>query len=213
MKSFITAASSSLVLALSSFAQVVHGGGIHTKQIKNLVTFGDSYTDIVNVGDGGVAWPVYAAGYANLSLFPFAQSGATCSNNLTFRPYPSVFESQLPTYFQEKASLDLSPQETVYTLWIGTNDLGSNALLTGSDKASLVNVTACMVNWVQVLYESGARNFIFQNVSSYHNWLTCTHSMHYDRSSHCKIFRCTPQCPIRTGFGRPLAILQNGVSL
>ncbi|EEB99252.1 hypothetical protein MPER_01101, partial [Moniliophthora perniciosa FA553] len=139
--------------------------GVAPGQIKNLVTFGDSYTDVVSTGDGGVAWPVYAAGYANVSLHPFARSGATCSNNITFRPFPPVFESQLPLYFSERdnGTLVLSPEDTVYTLWIGTNDLGANALLTGHTNGSLVDVTKCMVNWVQVLYDSGARNFIFQN--------------------------------------------------
>ncbi|KAF8880635.1 GDSL lipase/acylhydrolase [Infundibulicybe gibba] len=141
-------------------------GALRPKQIKNLVTFGDSYTDVVSVGDGGVAWPVYAAGYASLSLFPFARSGATCSNNITFRPFPSVFESQLPLYFAEAANgtVKLNPEETLYTLWIGTNDLGVNALITGSDDASIVDVAECMVNWVRALYASGARNFLFQNM-------------------------------------------------
>jgi phospholipase/lecithinase/hemolysin len=179
MKSFVAAALWS-VLALSTSA--VHGSGVHPEQIKQFVTFGDSYTDIVNVGDGGVAWPVYAAGYANVSLYPFARSGGTCSNNLTYRPFPSVFESQLPQYFQQKDSLKLDPQETLYTLWIGTNDLGVNALLTGSDKASIVNVTTCMVNWVKVLYQSGARNFLFQNVSNLRErLLTCTHLSRHNR--------------------------------
>ena len=152
-------------MALSTLAS--NGKGVGQKQIKNLVTFGDSYTDVVAVGDGGVAWPVYAAGYAGVTLYPFARSGATCSNNITYRPFPSVFESQLPAYFGNQSHLDLSPDETIYSLWIGTNDVGVGALLTGSDNASLVDVTACMVNWVKVLYESGARNFIFQNVSDH----------------------------------------------
>ncbi|KAF9465451.1 GDSL lipase/acylhydrolase [Collybia nuda] len=152
------------LLAISVSTITTNAAGVRPGQIKNLVTFGDSYTDVVNVGDGGVAWPVYAARYAHLDLFPFARSGATCSNNLTFRPFPPVFESQLPDYFSQKQSLRLTPQETIYTLWIGTNDVGANALLTGSDAASIVDVSACMVNWVKVLYESGARNFLFQNM-------------------------------------------------
>ncbi|KAF8884190.1 GDSL lipase/esterase [Infundibulicybe gibba] len=140
-------------------------GALRPKQIKNLVTFGDSYTDVVSTGDGGVAWPVYAAGYASVSLFPFARSGATCSNNITFRPFPSVFESQLPLYFAEatNGTLKLKPEETLYTLWIGTNDVGANALTT-KNEASIVDVAECMVNWVSVLYASGARNFLFQNM-------------------------------------------------
>ncbi|KAF9040087.1 GDSL lipase/acylhydrolase [Panaeolus papilionaceus] len=141
--------------------------GLRPKQIKNLVTFGDSYTDTVIVSNGGTQWPVYASGFAKVNLFPFARSGATCSNNITFRPFPSLFESQLPTYFQASAkggTIKVKPEETLYTLWLGTNDVGSNALLTGSDNASLVDVTTCMINWVKTLYQSGARNFLFQNM-------------------------------------------------
>ncbi|RDB29885.1 Acetylesterase [Hypsizygus marmoreus] len=151
---------------LSHSLSLVHAIGVRPGQIKNLVTFGDSYTDVIITGDGGVAWPAYAAGYAHLSLFPFARAGATCSNDITFRPFPSLFESQLPLYFTETAngSLKADPWETIYTLWIGTNDVGANALLTGSAKASIVDVTACAINWVKVLYERGARNFLFQNM-------------------------------------------------
>ncbi|KAK0436820.1 carbohydrate esterase family 16 protein [Desarmillaria tabescens] len=135
-------------------------------QVKNLVTFGDSYTDIVPVRDRGAAWPVYAAGYANLTLYPFARSGATCSNNLTPRLFPSIFESQLPLYFAEKhnGSIEVNAEETLYTLWIGTNDVGVGSLVTGSNGAPIVDVAGCMVNWVKVLYEDGARNFLVQNM-------------------------------------------------
>ncbi|KDR73972.1 hypothetical protein GALMADRAFT_596103 [Galerina marginata CBS 339.88] len=150
-----------------SVVHIVAGAGVGPGQIKNLVTFGDSYTDVGIVSDGGTPWPIYASGYAKVKLFPFARSGATCSNNITFRPFPSLFERQLPAYFNatpEKGPGSLNPAQTIYTLWLGTNDVGSNALLTGSDKASLVDVTTCMINWVKVLYASGARNFLFQNM-------------------------------------------------
>ena len=111
-----------------------------------------------------------AAQDGGFNLFPFAKSGATCSNNLTDRPFPSVFESQLPTYFTEVANgtLKLNPHETIYTLWIGTNDVGANALLTGGQAqgVTIVDTVGCAVNWVSTLYKSGARNFIFQNVSA-----------------------------------------------
>ncbi len=121
-------------------------------------------------GDAGVAWPIYAARDGNFNLFPFARSGATCSNNLTDRPFPSVFESQLPLYFTEKSngSLRLDALDTIYTLWIGTNDVGVNALLTGSGApgVTLVDTVSCAINWITTLYKSGARNFLFQNVGS-----------------------------------------------
>ena len=99
---------------------------------------------------------------------PFAKSGAPCSNNLTARPFPSLFEDELPLYFTQTAngSLKLDPAETIYTLWIGTNDVGDGALLTGhgAPGVTVVDTVTCAVNWVQTLYDSGARNFIFQNV-------------------------------------------------
>ncbi len=115
-------------------------------------------------------WPVVAAQEGKFDLFPFAKSGATCSNNLTSRPFHSVFESQLPTYFAEKANGSLgalNPEETIYTLWIGTNDVGVGELLVGGQTpgVTVVDTVTCAVNWVTTLYKRGARNFIFQNVS------------------------------------------------
>lgn len=121
------------------------------------------------MGDGGTAWPVYAARDGNFKLFPFARSGATCSNNITFRPFPPVFESQLPLFLEEtrNGTLRLNPEETIITLWIGTNDVGANALLTGSaPTATVANTTECAVNFVKTMFENGARNFLFQNVRS-----------------------------------------------
>ena len=114
-------------------------------------------------------WPIFAAEDGGFALYPFAKAGATCSNNITSRPFPSVFESQLPTYFAEVANgtLELDPAETMYTLWIGTNDVGYLGLLTGKQApgVTVVDTVACAVTWVKVLYAAGARNFIFQNVS------------------------------------------------
>jgi len=79
-----------------------------------------------------------------------------------------VFESQLPLYFEQvsNGSLSLNPYDTIYTLWIGTNDVGVGALLTGDQTpgVTLANTITCAVNWVKVLYASGARNFLFQNM-------------------------------------------------
>ncbi|EKM54516.1 carbohydrate esterase family 16 protein [Phanerochaete carnosa HHB-10118-sp] len=129
-------------------------------QIKNLVTFGDSYTDVVVTGDHGISRPVFAAQNGNLVLFPFARAGATCSNNITFRPFPSVFGTQLPIYFAEKenGTLHLRPDETIYTLWIGTNDVGANSLIVGEGTpgATVVNTTACAMIPLQktILYSA-----------------------------------------------------------
>ncbi|EED83545.1 predicted protein [Postia placenta Mad-698-R] len=155
-------------LVVLAAAQLAATQGPQPGQIKNLVTFGDSYTDVYQTGDGGTAWPVYAAMYGNFSLYPYAKAGATCSNKLVDRPYGSVTEYQLPLYLTEKdnGSLELDPDVTVYTLWIGTNDNGAGGILTGDQTpgVTLVDTITCAVNWVKTLYTSGARNFVFQNV-------------------------------------------------
>lgn len=155
-------------LVILAVVQLGAGQGVYPGQIKNLVTFGDSYSDVYVPGDNATAWPVYAAMYGDFTLYPFARSGATCSNYLTYKPFPSVFESQLPLYFTDKynGSLELDPTSTMYTLWIGTNDVGVNALLTGSQTpgVTLVDTVTCSIEWIKVLYASGARNFIMQNM-------------------------------------------------
>ncbi len=65
----------STALALLSAVSCItptYAKGVSRGQIKNLVTFGDSYTDTVVVSNGGTQWPIYAAGYAHVNLFPFA---------------------------------------------------------------------------------------------------------------------------------------------
>ncbi|KAL9709582.1 hypothetical protein Ac2012v2_007321 [Leucoagaricus gongylophorus] len=139
----------------------------HKNQLKALVTFGDSYTDTTFISNGGtIQWPQYVALYADIDLYPFAKAGATCSNNITFGPFPPVFESQIPTFLDEKNNhtIKLDQKSTLYSLWIGTNDIGVSSLLTGDNDASIVDVAQCMVDWVKTMYKNGARNFLFQNM-------------------------------------------------
>jgi len=137
-------------------------------RIKNLVTFGDSYTDVVVISNNGTQWPVYAASYAHVNLFPFARSGAPCSQTLTPRPFPAVVQDEIPAYLAEvkNRSVSVRSDDTLYTLWIGTNDMGPNTLLTGGvvNDANIVDVTECAIDWVKTLYKSGARNFLLQNM-------------------------------------------------
>jgi len=81
-----------LVFALLVLTTLSWAAGVAPGQIKNFVTFGDSYTDssYYPSADGGYAWPTWAAMYGDLNLYGFARSGATCSNLLTYRPFPSV---------------------------------------------------------------------------------------------------------------------------
>ncbi|EJD37645.1 carbohydrate esterase family 16 protein [Auricularia subglabra TFB-10046 SS5] len=149
----------------SSLLSVTVAGSF--SRFTDLVTFGDSFTDTENVSDGGVAWPVYAAGYANVTLHPFARSGATCSRAVTPRTAPPVKESQIPAFQKTLKNTTLSLEQTVFTVWIGTNDVGTQGgLITGDAPrgVTIVNVTECAVNLVSTMYDLGARNFIFMNM-------------------------------------------------
>ncbi|THH26329.1 hypothetical protein EUX98_g7858 [Antrodiella citrinella] len=98
------------------------------KQIQRLVVFGDSYS-VQNVGDGRIQWPDWVASpdYANVELFDFAQSGATCSEALTPRTFPAIMQDELPLFTaqQQNGTLPkLNAGETLFAAWIGTNDVG-----------------------------------------------------------------------------------------
>lgn len=88
----------SALLALTTSSWAV---GVAPGQIKNFVTFGDSYTDssYYPSADGGYAWPTWAAMYGDFNLYGFARSGATCSNLLTYRPFPPIMGESAPIGF------------------------------------------------------------------------------------------------------------------
>ncbi|TFY80148.1 hypothetical protein EWM64_g3861 [Hericium alpestre] len=157
-----------LLASSSRAAPAAPALGPRPGQIKNFVTFGDSYTDVTIDINGSTTWPVYVAGYAHLNLFPFAHAGATCNQSLTPRQYPAVMQDELPEYFAQvnNGSIKVKGDDTIYSLWIGTNDLGPNTLLTGGviHNATVVDTTMCAIHWIQTLYNSGARNFIYQNI-------------------------------------------------
>lgn len=87
-----------------------------------------------------------------------------------------MFESQLPLYFAEvrNRTIQLNASETLYTLWIGTNDVGVNSLLVGQGgpSATVVNTTRCAVSWIKTLYDSGARNFLDDPAAEDHSVLS-----------------------------------------
>lgn len=151
---------------LASTLSAIAEASCSSKPFKNLVTFGDSYTDngrlgyyISNDGNpppagtlqqqsndtasGGYAWGQFVEQYTGAAYFDYAVSGATCSNEIISRylsfidkPFPSVVDDELPSFvadvqFQALYS-NRTAENTVYALWIGTNDLGYGAFLSDS---------------------------------------------------------------------------------
>ncbi|KAN0082890.1 carbohydrate esterase family 16 protein [Tylopilus felleus] len=161
---FTFLASAILVLVTPSISL-----GVVPGQIKNFFTFGDSYTDSLYYpsADGGYQWSTWAAEYGPFNLYgEFARSGATCSNFLTYRPLSSHYGVADSGILERDLRWYSDSQEPMYTIWIGTNDLGVNTLLMASDApgVSIVPVRQCAIDVLKRLYESGARNFIMQNI-------------------------------------------------
>ena len=108
-------------------------------------------------------------------------SGAVCSNAITPRPlafpnqsYPSVHDYEVPAFIADagyngsdgKPFLDVPVDETVYAIWIGTNDVGNGAFLTDSqvkDK-TLADFLDCVYSAIDRLYAAGGRYFVLMNL-------------------------------------------------
>ncbi|KAI1343248.1 carbohydrate esterase family 16 protein [Xylariaceae sp. FL0016] len=186
------------------FAGLVAGRSFHVpEEIKNLVVFGDSYTDegrlsyfINNNGtappagyeipasnftaSGGYTWPHFASQILGAKTYNYAVSGAVCSNELISRylesidaPFPSVIDYEIPAFQADlKASVGNTTlfegrdaANTVYALWIGTNDLGVNAFLTDSQLrgSTISDFLDCIWSVFDGIYSTGGRRFVILN--------------------------------------------------
>lgn len=92
---------------------------------------------------GGLTWGQFVQQNTGVAYFDYAVSGATCSNDIISRylasldgPFPSVVDDELPSFVADVEAQTLyanrTAANTVYALWIGTNDLGYGAFLTDS---------------------------------------------------------------------------------
>ena len=144
---------------------------------------------------GGRTWPRYVVQYTGatkqgkwtpqMTLYNYAVSGAVCSNNITPRwleaindNFPSVLEYEASAFVADLPAtkvnstpavplytLKLTAQDSVYALWIGTNDLGIWAFLTDSQIPGkvLADYTSCVYNVFDKLYAQGGRHFVLMN--------------------------------------------------
>ncbi|CAN8102604.1 unnamed protein product [Discula destructiva] len=127
---------------------------------------------------GGLAWGQYVQQYTGVAYFDYAVSGATCSNEIISRhfsainkPFPSVVDDQLPSFVADVGVATLyenrTAENTVYALWIGTNDLGYGAFLTDS-QAPGTNITTyidCVWSVFDTIYSTGGRRFVLLNTA------------------------------------------------
>ncbi|KAI5860931.1 carbohydrate esterase family 16 protein [Durotheca rogersii] len=126
---------------------------------------------------GGVSWPQIAGKQIGAKVYNYAVSGAVCTD---FFPevLPSVQEYESPAFLADVAWKDPKTgtntlyvnrraDNTVYSLWIGANDLGVNAFLTDSQQAgkSLEDFVECIWPAYDAIYRAGGRKFVLFNVA------------------------------------------------
>ncbi|PVI06255.1 carbohydrate esterase family 16 protein [Periconia macrospinosa] len=135
-----------------------------------------------DASSGGRIWARYASIYSNLNLYNYAVSGAVCSNKISPRyfsainaPFPDILGYELPAFIADSnytspngtAFFTGKPSDTIYTIWIGTNDIGNYAFLTDSQVRgkTLPDYLSCVYQVVKALYDNGARYFVLMNLA------------------------------------------------
>lgn len=134
---------------------------------------------------GGYPWPDWVHWYSGARIYNYAVSGAVCSSRITprFSPItnanlPDIEQYEVPAWLADKQHVepsgkklfDTPPDETVYSMWIGTNDLNMGTMLEDSQRPG-TNVTTyldCVFDQLQRIYQNGARYFVLQNLVPLH---------------------------------------------
>lgn len=128
-----------------------------------------------NASTGGRVWPQYVEQYVGVKSYDYAVSGAVCDNSYQPGRRNGILQNQIPTFLANKeyvnsttgkGILKIPQAETVYAIWIGTNDLGATVFLTEEQPKGLplTAYTNCVFAQLDRLYESGARKFVLMNV-------------------------------------------------
>ncbi|KAA8571849.1 hypothetical protein EYC84_001809 [Monilinia fructicola] len=131
---------------------------------------------------GGVTWDRWVSNYSGAKLYDYAVAGAVCSNDIVRRYLPSIFRDFPDVIYEVDAFVadvnyinsstntntlytNRKPDNTVYSIWIGTNDLGAGGFLTDSslNGTTIPDYVDCIFDRFEELYQSGGRYFVLMN--------------------------------------------------
>ncbi|KAH8892920.1 hypothetical protein GQ53DRAFT_121299 [Thozetella sp. PMI_491] len=125
---------------------------------------------------GGLAWGQLIRASTGVTYLDYASDGATCSNEIIsrmfddiYRPYPSVLDDEIPSFESDigfkSLYLNRTSQNTLYALWIGTNDLGWDAFLSdsGAPGKTIRDYVECVWSVFDRIYRTGGRRFVLFN--------------------------------------------------
>lgn len=137
-----------------------------------------------STSSGGYVWARLVSFATGAKLYNYAVSGATCSNAIVSRYYAAI-KADFPDVVYEVGAFtadakyinnatgtntlytDRQEGNSVYSIWIGTNDLGEGGFMIDSS----VNQTAipayvdCVFGALDGIYAAGARYFVLMNMA------------------------------------------------
>ncbi len=117
------------------------------------------YQTVTNItASGGLAWGQYVQENTGVNYYDYAIGGATCSGEIVSRglaairgQFPSVIDDEIPSFEADihfkSMYADRTADNTVYALWIGTNDLGVAGLLADSQAPGAYITTFVQCIW------------------------------------------------------------------
>ncbi|KAH6632642.1 GDSL lipase/esterase [Chaetomium tenue] len=137
---------------------------------------GKMHDESTTTASGGLSWAQFAAKGAGAQLRDYAVGGAVCSNqivsrnfDLIKRTFPAILDDELPSFEADVAFKSLYPhrtaENTVYAVWIGTNDLGFDAFLSDSQTRgkTISDFVDCVFSVLDRVYKTGGRRFVLLN--------------------------------------------------
>jgi hypothetical protein len=123
--------------------------------------------------DGGYIWPRYVNWYSGVHLYNYAVGGAVCSSDIVANVGVGVQEFEIPIFLAEKdvkvngqPFMEITKNDTVFSIWIGTNDFGPGGFLTDSQVSpnTLQNYIDCVFTALDNMYAAGARKMVLMNL-------------------------------------------------
>ena len=133
---------------------------------------------------GGITWPRFVSNLSGAKLYNYAVSGAVCDNKQIYRfieslaiPFPDVvYEVDAfiaDSKYKNKTTgtntlyTNRKSDNTVYSMWIGTNDLGAGAFLTDNslNGVTIPDYVDCIFEKFDRIYKAGGRYFVLMNTA------------------------------------------------
>ncbi|KAI1818539.1 carbohydrate esterase family 16 protein [Poronia punctata] len=126
---------------------------------------------------GGFSWPYHASQKLGAKTYNYAVGGAACSNDIVYRyidalddSFPSVIDYEVPAF---KADVEYASttntsffrnrtaDNSVYTLWIGTNDFRNGGFLNAEQVPgkTIPDFIDCVWSVFDEIYSTGGRRF------------------------------------------------------